>query len=104
MLDIALAWGLTQGAGILLKPVVEELVTDATKDWFKDMFKNRLSNVLKLPQQEPLEKCEKKAIKLLAEHFKDDGDLFDILFQCAKNDSFEGQEFWEPNARQTALK
>jgi hypothetical protein len=56
MFDIV-SWGLA--AGFILKPVVEELAKDATKDWIKDMFKDSLSNVIKIPQPEPLEKAAK---------------------------------------------
>lgn len=36
MLDIALVWGLTPGAGLLLKPVVEELAIELLAKEFKD--------------------------------------------------------------------
>jgi hypothetical protein len=35
---------------------------------------------------------------------KDDPDLFDILFQCSKNNYFKQQGFWGTKFRQTAFK
>ncbi len=63
MIDWLLIWGATQAAGFAFKPILEELAKDATKDWVKDMFKGCLSNVIKLPQKEPLQKSAGKALK-----------------------------------------
>ncbi|MGB5593598.1 MAG: HEAT repeat domain-containing protein, partial [Crocosphaera sp.] len=56
-------WGVTQAVGFTFKPILEELAKEATKDWVKDMFKGCLSNVIKLPEKEPLAKAAGKALK-----------------------------------------
>ncbi len=63
MIDWLFIWGAKQATGFVFKPILEELATDATKDWAKDMFKCCLSNIIKLPQKEPLEKAAGKALK-----------------------------------------
>jgi predicted NACHT family NTPase len=68
-------WGVTQAVGFLFKPILEELVKDAAKDYVKDFFKSCLSNVLRLPQKEPIQIATGKAIteflKLIQQELED---------------------------------
>lgn len=78
MINWLFIWGATQATGFVFKPILEELATDATKDWAKDMFKGCLSNIIKLPQKEPLEKAAGKALKeflVLFQQELEDADL-----------------------------
>lgn len=43
MLDWLVVWGVTQAAGFVFKPILEDLAKDATKDWAKDLLKGCLN-------------------------------------------------------------
>ncbi|ACK71163.1 putative signal transduction protein with Nacht domain protein [Gloeothece citriformis PCC 7424] len=73
-------WGATQAVGFVFKPILEDLAKDAAKDWVKDMFKGCLSNVVKLPEKDPLQIAAGKAIKEFLALFQqglEDADLDD---------------------------
>ena len=50
MVDGLVVWGVVQAAGILVKPIVEDLAKDATRDYTKEFFKNCLKKVIHLPE------------------------------------------------------
>ncbi|MGB3405352.1 MAG: HEAT repeat domain-containing protein [Microcoleaceae cyanobacterium] len=74
-MDLLVLWGVTQAVGFLFKPILEELAKDAAKDYIKDFFKSCLSNVLRLPEKEPLQIATGKAIteflKLIQQELED---------------------------------
>ena len=41
-------------AGLIFKPILEELVTDSVKDYVKDFFKDCLGKVVRLPKRDIL--------------------------------------------------
>ncbi|MDJ0688613.1 MAG: hypothetical protein QNJ41_08890 [Xenococcaceae cyanobacterium MO_188.B32] len=93
MIDLLTAWGVTSAAGLIFKPILQdlyeelkELTKDATKDWVKDFFKERLSEgssagyerLLSRIHREPLDIAAGKAIKGFLEIVQDcldDADL-----------------------------
>ena len=93
MVELLTVWGVTSAAGLIFKPVLQdlyqelkELAKDATKDWVKDFFKERLSDgsssvydqILSRIHREPLDIAAGKAIKGFLEIFQDcldDADL-----------------------------
>ncbi|MDJ0635563.1 MAG: NACHT domain-containing protein [Xenococcaceae cyanobacterium MO_188.B29] len=93
MIDLLTAWGVTSAAGLIFKPILQdlyqelkELTTDATEDWVKDFFKERLSagssvgysRFLSRIHREPLDIAAGKAIKGFLEIVQDcldDADL-----------------------------
>ncbi|MEM6613989.1 MAG: hypothetical protein AAF652_17375, partial [Cyanobacteria bacterium P01_C01_bin.72] len=93
MIDLLTAWGVTSAAGLIFKPVLEDLyqelkglTKDATEDWVKDFFKERLSagsiagygRFLSRIRREPLDIAAGKAIKGFLEIVQDcldDADL-----------------------------
>jgi hypothetical protein len=46
MVDWLVIWGITQAAGLIFQPILEDLAKDAAKDFAKDLFKDSLKNVL----------------------------------------------------------
>ena len=95
MVDLLAVWGVTSAAGLIFKPILEDLyqelkglAKDATEDWVKDFFKERLSDgtssvyaqILSRIHREPLDIAAGKAIKGFLEIFQDcldDADLDD---------------------------
>ncbi len=93
MIDLLTAWGVTSAAGLIFKPILQDLykelkdlAKDATQDWVKDFFKERLSDgslagyerLLSRIHREPLDIAAGKAIKGFLEIFQDcldDADL-----------------------------
>ncbi|TAG73525.1 MAG: NACHT domain-containing protein [Oscillatoriales cyanobacterium] len=76
MIDWLLLWGVTQGVGILVKPILEELAVDGAKDLVKDFFKDSLKNVLfgeKDPRQVAGGKALKKFLELVQQQLKISG-------------------------------
>ncbi|MEG4813628.1 HEAT repeat domain-containing protein, partial [Microcoleus sp. K5-D4] len=66
-------WGVAQGVGILVKPILEELAVDGAKDLVKDFFKDSLKNVLfgeKDPRQVAAGKAITKFLKLVEQQLK----------------------------------
>ena len=73
MSEWLLIWGVTQGVGILVKPILEELAVDGAKDLVKDFFKDSLKNVLfgeKDPRQVAGGKALKKFLELVQQQLK----------------------------------
>ncbi|MGB3532569.1 MAG: HEAT repeat domain-containing protein [Microcoleaceae cyanobacterium] len=77
-------WGVNQAVGFVFKPILEELAKDAAKDYVKDFFKSCLSNILRLPQKEPIQIATGKAIteflKLIQQELED-ADLDDTTIR-----------------------
>ncbi|MGL6343866.1 MAG: hypothetical protein ACRC80_32570, partial [Waterburya sp.] len=82
MVDLLTAWGVTSAAGLIFKPILQdlyqelkELTKDATEDWVKDFFKERLSagssTFLSRIRREPLDVAAGKAIKGFLEIVQD---------------------------------
>jgi hypothetical protein len=82
MVDLLTTWGVTSAAGLIFKPVLEDLyqelkglAKDATEDWLKDIFKKRLSagssTFLSRIHREPLDIAAGKAIKGFLEIVQD---------------------------------
>jgi hypothetical protein len=42
MLDWLMIWGVTQAAGLVVKPILEDLTKETAKDFTKDFFKEPL--------------------------------------------------------------
>ena len=63
MVDGLVVWGIVQAAGILVKPIVEDLAKDATRDYTKEFFKNCLKKVIHLPEPDEQKKACGKALK-----------------------------------------
>ncbi|TAD81299.1 MAG: NTPase, partial [Oscillatoriales cyanobacterium] len=76
MIDWLVVWGVTQGVGILVKPILEDLAVDGAKDLVKDFFKDSLKNVLfgeKDPRQVAAGKALKKFLELVQQQLKISG-------------------------------
>ena len=93
MVDLLTAWGVTSAAGLIFKPVLQDLyqelktlTKDATEDWVKDFFKERLaagtaagySRFLSRIHREPLDIAAGKAIKGFLEIVQDCLDDLDL--------------------------
>jgi predicted NACHT family NTPase len=63
MLDWLAIWGVTQAAGLIFKPILEDLAKDATKDWAKDLLKGIPGNILNKLKKEDIEIAAGKALK-----------------------------------------
>jgi len=63
MVDWLVIWGVTQAAGFVFKPILEDLAKEAVKDYAKDFFKDCLKNVLRLPEKDILKEAYGKALK-----------------------------------------
>lgn len=72
MVDLLVAWGVTQAIGFVFKPILEDLAKDAAKDWAKDLFKDSLKNVIRLPEKEPLDIAAGKALKEFLQLIQDE--------------------------------
>ncbi len=76
MIEWLVIWGVTQGVGILVKPILEELAVDGAKDLVKDFFKDSLKNVMfgeKDPRQVAAGKALKKFLELVQQQLKISG-------------------------------
>ncbi|MEZ2321723.1 MAG: NACHT domain-containing NTPase, partial [Microcoleus sp.] len=76
MIDWLVVWGVTQGVGILVKPILEDLAVDGAKDLVKDFFKDSLKNVIfgkKDPRQVVGGKALKKFLELVQQQLKISG-------------------------------
>ena len=78
MVDLLIAWGVTQAVGFAFKPILEDLAKDATKDWAKDIFKDSLKNVLRLPEKEPLDIAAGEALKEFLQLVQDELEEADL--------------------------
>jgi HEAT repeat protein len=65
-------WGVTQAAGFLFKPVLEELAKDAVKDIFKDKIKASFGSVFKAASRDTLTKAYGRAVKELLQLIQDE--------------------------------
>jgi predicted NACHT family NTPase len=63
MLDWLAIWGVTQAAGLIFKPILENLAKDAAKDWAKDLLKGIPGKILKKLKKEDIEIAAGKALK-----------------------------------------
>jgi predicted NACHT family NTPase len=63
MLDWLAIWGVTQAAGLIFKPILEDLAKDAAKDWAKDMLKGIPGKILEKLKKEDIEIAAGKALK-----------------------------------------
>jgi predicted NACHT family NTPase/HEAT repeat protein len=63
MLDWLAIWGVTQVAGLIFKPILEDLAKDAAKDWAKDLLKGIPGKILKKLKKEDIEIAAGKALK-----------------------------------------
>jgi len=78
MIDWLVVWGVTQAAGFVFKPILEDLAKDAAKDYTKDFFKDCLKKVIHLPEKDVLKEAYGKALKEFLQFFQqelDDGDF-----------------------------
>ncbi|MEP6517410.1 NACHT domain-containing protein [Microcoleus vaginatus] len=65
MIDWLVLWGVTQGVGILVKPILEELAVDGAKEFAKDVFYS-VKNVI-FSEKDPRKVAAGKAIKKFLE-------------------------------------
>ncbi|MCC5645680.1 HEAT repeat domain-containing protein [Nostoc sp. CHAB 5824] len=63
MLDWLAIWGVTQAAGFIFKPILEDLAKDAAKDWAKDLLKGIPSKIFQKLKKEDIEIAAGKALK-----------------------------------------
>ncbi|YAG13176.1 hypothetical protein NSTC745_02494 [Nostoc sp. DSM 114161] len=62
-MDLLAIWGVTQAAGLIFKPILEDLARDAAKDWAKDLLKGIPGNILEKLKKEDIEIAAGKALK-----------------------------------------
>ncbi|MEH2308917.1 HEAT repeat domain-containing protein [Nostoc sp.] len=63
MLDWLAMWGVTQAAGLIFKPILEDLAKDAAKDWAKDLLKGIPGKIFEKLKKEDIEIAAGKALK-----------------------------------------
>ncbi|WP_375493110.1 hypothetical protein [uncultured Nostoc sp.] len=63
MLDWLAMWGVTQAAGLIFKPILEDLAKDAAKDWAKDLLKGIPGKIFQKLKKEDMEIAAGKALK-----------------------------------------
>jgi predicted NACHT family NTPase len=63
MLDWLAIWGVTQVAGLIFKPILQDLAKDAAKDWAKDLLKGIPGKILEKLKKEDIEIAAGKALK-----------------------------------------
>ena len=63
MLDWLGIWGVTQAAGLIFKPILEDLAKDAAKDWAKDLLKGIPGKIVQKLKKEDIEIAAGKALK-----------------------------------------
>jgi predicted NACHT family NTPase len=74
MIDWLVVWGVTQAAGFVFKPILEDLAKDAAKDYAKDFFKDCLKKVIHLPEKDVLKEAYGKALKEFLQFFQQELD------------------------------
>ena len=67
MVDWLVVWGVTQAAGVLVQPILADLVTEGAKDFGKDFFKDALKKVFHLPEADVQKEAYGKALKVFLE-------------------------------------
>ena len=85
MVDLLVAWGVTQAVGFVFKPILEDLAKDSAKDWAKDLFKDSLKNVIRLPTKEPLDIAAGKALKEFLQLVQDELEDAELSEEQLKN-------------------
>ncbi|MFM8293876.1 MAG: signal transduction protein, partial [Microcystaceae cyanobacterium] len=80
MIDWLVVWGVTQAAGFVFKPILEDLAKDAAKDYAKDFFKDCLKKVIHLPENDQKEAYGKalKEFLLFFQQELDDADYQEV--------------------------
>ncbi|MEB3191837.1 MAG: NACHT domain-containing protein, partial [Snowella sp.] len=81
MIDWLVVWGVTQAAGFVFKPILEDLAKETAKDYAKDFFKDCLKKVIKLPEKDEQKEAYGKALKEFLGFFQqelDDADYQEI--------------------------
>ncbi|MBH8552434.1 NACHT domain-containing NTPase, partial [Nostocaceae cyanobacterium CENA357] len=63
MLNWLAIWGVTQTAGLIFKPILEDLAKDAAKDWAKDLLKGIPGKIFQKLKKEDIEVAAGKALK-----------------------------------------
>ncbi|MEH1783118.1 MAG: HEAT repeat domain-containing protein [Nostoc sp.] len=63
MLNWLAMWGVTQAAGLIFKPILEDLAKDAAKDWAKDLLKGIPGKIFQKLKKEDIEIAAGKALK-----------------------------------------
>ncbi len=63
MVDWLFVWGVTQAAGFVFKPILEDLAKESAKDYAKDFFKDCLKKVIHLPEKNAQKEAYGKALK-----------------------------------------
>ncbi|WP_298921135.1 hypothetical protein [uncultured Nostoc sp.] len=63
MPDLLAIWGVTQAAGLIFKPILEDLAKDAAKDWAKDLLKGIPGKIVQKLKKEDIEIAAGKALK-----------------------------------------
>ncbi|MEH2082444.1 MAG: HEAT repeat domain-containing protein [Nostoc sp.] len=63
MLDWLAIWGVTQAAGLIFKPILEDLAKDAAKDWAKDLLKGIPGKIFQKLKKEDIAIAAGKALK-----------------------------------------
>ena len=63
MPDLLAIWGVTQVAGLIFKPILEDLAKDAAKDWAKDLLKGIPGKIVQKLKKEDIEIAAGKALK-----------------------------------------
>ena len=72
MIDWLVVWGVTQAAGVLVQPILADLVKDAARDFGKDFFKDALKKVIHLPEADVQKEAYGKALKVFLELIQDE--------------------------------
>ncbi|MBD2498704.1 HEAT repeat domain-containing protein [Nostoc sp. FACHB-280] len=63
MVDWLVIWGVAQGAGLIFKPILEDLAKDAAKDWAKDILKSIPGKAFEKLKKEDIDIAAGKALK-----------------------------------------
>ena len=63
MVDWLIIWGVAEAAGILVKPILEDLAKESAKDYAKDFFKDCLKKVIRLPEKDVQKEAYGRALK-----------------------------------------
>ncbi len=67
MIDWLVVWGVTQAAGVLVQPILVDLVKEGARDFGKDFFKDALKKVIHLPEADVQKEAYGKALKVFLE-------------------------------------
>ncbi|HAZ45572.1 MAG TPA: hypothetical protein DCZ55_14205 [Cyanobacteria bacterium UBA11371] len=84
MSEWLVVWGVAQAAGLVFKPILEDLAKESAKDYAKDFFKDCLKKVIHLPEKDPLKEAYGKALTqflLLVQQELEGADYDEILIK-----------------------